>query len=134
MIDLESKTENNFLHKKQKHSGFPSPAGDYVENPININELLIKRASSTFLMRFKGHEMVFAGIKDNAILVIDRSIKATNGNVVVASVDGNFICRKLIINNKKILTTACHKNSYLDIDLILDFEILGVVTSSINIY
>jgi DNA polymerase V len=85
-------------------------------------------------MRFKGHEMLFAGIKDNAILVIDRSIKATNGNVVVASVDGNFICRKLIINNKKMLTTACHKNSYIDIDLILDFEILGVVTSSINIY
>lgn len=133
-MDLESKTENNFLHKKQKHSGFPSPAGDYVENPININELLIKRASSTFLMRFKGHEMLFSGIKDNAILVIDRSIKASNGNIVVASVDGNFICRKLIMNNKKILTTACHKNSYIDIDLILDFEILGVVTSSINIY
>jgi len=134
MIDLESKTEDNFLHKKQKHSGFPSPAGDYVENPININELLIKRASSTFLMRFKGHEMLFAGIKDNAILVIDRSIRATNGNIVVASVDGNFICRKLIMNKKKMLTTACHKNSYIDIDLILDFEILGVVTSSINIY
>jgi len=134
MIDLESKTENNFLHKKQKHSGFPSPASDYVENPININDLLIKRASSTFLMRFKGHEMLFAGIKDNAILIIDRSIKATNGNIVVASVDGNFICRKLIMNNKKMLTTACHKNSYIDIDLILDFEILGVVTSSINIY
>ena len=134
MIDLESKTENNFLHKKQKHSGFPSPASDYVENPININELLIKRASSTFLMRFKGHEMLFSGIKDNAILVFDRSIKATNGNVVVASVDGNFICRKLIINNKKMLATDCHKNSYIDIDLVLDFEILGVVTSSINIY
>ncbi|MDA0900258.1 MAG: translesion error-prone DNA polymerase V autoproteolytic subunit, partial [Proteobacteria bacterium] len=134
MIDLENKTENNFLHKKQKHSGFPSPAGDYVENPININELLIKRASSTFLMRFKGNEMLFVGIKDNAILVIDRSITATNGNVVVASVDGNFICRRLIINNKKMLATACHKNSYIDIDLILDFEILGVVTSSINIY
>ena len=134
MMDLESKTENNFLHKKQKHSGFPSPAGDYVENPININELLIKRASSTFLMRFKGHEMLFSGIKDDAIPVIDRSIKATNGNIVVASVDGNFICRKLIMNSKKILTTACHKNSYIDIDLILDFEILGVVTSSINIY
>ena len=82
-MDLESKTENNFLHKNQKHSGFPSPAGDYVENPININELFIKRTSSTFLMRYKGHEMIYSGIKDNAILVIDRSIKPTNGNVLL---------------------------------------------------
>ena len=71
-------------HKKLKHSGFPSPANDYIENPININDLLIKRASATFLMRFKGNEMILSGIKNNAILVIDRSLKAANGNIVVA--------------------------------------------------
>ena len=49
-----------FSHKKLKNSGFPSPANDYVENPININDLLIKRASATFLMRFKGYEMIFS--------------------------------------------------------------------------
>ena len=51
-------------HKNLKHSGFPSPANDYIENPINLNELLVKRPSATFLMRFRGHEMICSGIKN----------------------------------------------------------------------
>jgi DNA polymerase V len=121
-------------HKKLKHSGFPSPANDYIENPININDLLIKRASATFLMRFKGDEMILSGIKNNAILVIDRSLKAANGNIVVASIDGEFLCRKILLGSKKILVTDCVKNKILDIDKIINFEFLGVVTSSINRY
>ena len=121
-------------HKKLKHSGFPSPANDYIENPININNLLIKRASATFLMRFKGNEMILSGIKNNAILVIDRSLKAANGNIVVASIDGEFLCRKILLGSKKILVTDCVKNKILDIDKIINFEFLGVVTSSINRY
>lgn len=121
-------------HKKLKHSGFPSPANDFIENPININDLLIKRASATFLMRFKGNEMILSGIKNNAILVIDRSLKAANGNIVVASIDGEFLCRKILLGSKKILVTDCVKNKILDIDKIINFEFLGVVTSSINRY
>jgi DNA polymerase V len=128
------KGEHNFLHKKQKHSGFPSPAGDYVENPINMNELLIQRSSSTFLMRFKGNDMLLSGIKHNAILVIDRSLKAKNGDIIVACVEGEFLCREIMITEKKLLVTNCHKNRSIDIEQVLDFEILGVVTSSINMY
>ena len=80
-----------FSHKKLKHSGFPSPANDYVENPINMNELLIKRASSTFLMRFKGNEMILSGIKNNAILIIDRSLRPVNRNIIVASIEKSSI-------------------------------------------
>ena len=90
-----------FSHKKLKNSGFPSPANDYVENPININDLLIKRASATFLMRFKGDDMIFSGIRNNAILIIDRSLKPTNGNIVVASINGEFLCRKILLGSKK---------------------------------
>ena len=123
-----------FSHKKLKNSGFPSPANDYVENPININDLLIKRASATFLMRFKGDEMIFSGIKNNAILIIDRSLKPANGNIVVASINGEFLCRKILLGSKKALVTNCPNNQILDIDKIIDFEFLGVVTSSINRY
>jgi DNA polymerase V len=123
-----------FSHKKLKNSGFPSPANDYVENPININDLLIKRASATFLMRFKGDEMVFSGIKNNAILIIDRSLKPANGNIVVASINGEFLCRKILLGAKKALVTNCPNNKILDIDKIINFEFLGVVTSSINRY
>ena len=123
-----------FSHKKLKNSGFPSPANDYVENPININDLLIKRASATFLMRFKGDEMIFSGIKNNAILIIDRSLKPANGNIVVASINGEFLCRKILLGSKKALVTNCQNNKILDIDKIINFEFLGVVTSSINRY
>jgi len=121
-------------HKNLKHSGFPSPANDYIENPINLNELLVKRPSATFLMRFRGHEMIFSGIKNNCILVIDRSIQPGNGDIIVATINDSFLCRKLIIGNKKYLTTDCQNNTRIDIDTIIDFELLGVVTSSINTY
>jgi DNA polymerase V len=85
-------------------------------------------------MRFKGNEMILSGIKNNAILVIDRSLKAANGNIVVASIDGEFLCRKILLGSKKILVTDCVKNKILDIDKIINFEFLGVVTSSINRY
>lgn len=121
-------------HKNLKHSGFPSPANDYIENPINLNELLVKRPSATFLMRFRGHEMIFSGIKNNCILVIDRSIQPSNGDIIVATINDSFLCRKLIIGNKKYLITDCQNNTKIDIDTIIDFELLGVVTSSINTY
>ena len=121
-------------HKNLKHSGFPSPANDYIENPINLNELLVKRPSATFLMRFRGHEMIFSGIKNNCILVIDRSIQPGNGDIIVATINDSFLCRKLIIRNKKYLITDCQNNTKIDIDTIIDFELLGVVTSSINTY
>ena len=121
-------------HKNLKYSGFPSPANDYIENPINLNELLVKRPSATFLMRFRGHEMIFSGIKNNCILVIDRSIQPGNGDIIVATINDSFLCRKLIIGNKKYLITDCQNNTRIDIDTIIDFELLGVVTSSINTY
>ena len=121
-------------HKNLKHSGFPSPANDYIENPINLNELLVKRPSATFLMRFRGHEMIFSGINNNSILVIDRSIQPSNGDIIVATINDSFLCRKLIIGNKKYLITDCQNNTRIDIDMIIDFELLGVVTSSINTY
>ena len=133
-MDLKSEIKDTFLYKNQKHSGFPSPANDYIENPININDLLIKRSSSTFLMRFKGNEMVYSGISDNAILVIDRSVKPKNNSIIVTSIDGEFICRKILMGGRKTLSTDCNKNKLLDIDKITDFEVLGTVTSSINIY
>ena len=130
----KEKNGDSLPHTNLKHSGFPSPANDYIENPINLNELLVKRPSATFLMRFRGHEMIFSGIKNNCILVIDRSIQPGNGDIIVATINDSFLCRKLIIGNKKYLITDCQNNTRIDIDTIIDFELLGVVTSSINTY
>ena len=130
----DKKIRDAFSHKKQKHSGFPSPASDYIENPIDLNQLLIKKPSATFLMRFKGEGMIFSGIKEDSILVIDRSLKPKNGDIVVASIGGEFFCRKIIMGRKKLLVTDCLNNKTKDLNNVLEFNFLGVVTSSINIY
>ena len=130
----DKKIRDAFSHKKQKHSGFPSPASDYIENPIDLNQLLIKKPNATFLMRFKGEGMIFSGIKEDSILVIDRSLKPKNGDIVVASIGCEFFCRKIIIGRKKLLVTDCLNNKTKDLNNVLEFNFLGVVTSSINIY
>ena len=130
----DKKIRDAFSHKKQKHSGFPSPASDYIENPIDLNQLLIKKPNATFLMRFKGEGMIFSGIKEDSILVIDRSLKPKNGDIVVASIGGEIFCRKIIIGRKKLLVTDCLNNKTKDLNNVLEFNFLGVVTSSINIY
>ena len=130
----DKKIRDAFSHKKQKHSGFPSPASDYIENPIDLNQLLIKKPNATFIMRFKGEGMIFSGIKEDSILVIDRSLKPKNGDIVVASIGGEFFCRKIIIGRKKLLVTDCLNNKTKDLNNVLEFNFLGVVTSSINIY
>lgn len=76
-------------------AGFPSPADDYVEARIDLNLALIPRPLSTFFMRVSGDAMAGDGILDGDLLVIDRSLEARPGRVVVATHDGAFIVRRL---------------------------------------
>lgn len=76
-------------------AGFPSPADDYVETRIDLNLELIPRPLSTFFMRVRGDAMAGDGILDGDLLVIDRSVEARAGLVVVATHAGVFIVRRL---------------------------------------
>lgn len=71
-------------------AGFPSPAEQYVEAPLDLNELLVKKPAATFFVRVSGDSMCDAGITDGDILVVDRSLDAADGAVVIACVDGEF--------------------------------------------
>ncbi len=71
-------------------AGFPSPAEQYLEPPLDLNEFLVKRPSATFFVRVQGDSMVGAGINDGDLLVVDRSLRPASGDVVIASVDGDF--------------------------------------------
>ena len=75
--------------------GFPSPANDYLESPIDLNKYLIKNNVATFLIRVSGESMINANIGDQAILIVDRSLKPRHGSIVVASLDGEFVCKRL---------------------------------------
>ena len=76
-------------------AGFPSPADDYLEGQLDLNEYLLKRPHATYLARAQGESMVGRGIGDGDILVIDRSVEARNGSIVIAALHGELCCKIL---------------------------------------
>ena len=82
--------------------GFPSPARDYTEGSIDLNEKLILHPNATFIVRARGKSMINAGIYPGDLIIVDRSIKPTNGSVVVAVLDGELSIKSLEIKKDKI--------------------------------
>lgn len=75
--------------------GFPSPAQDYVEQTIDLNQHCVTHPAATFYVRASGHSMVGEGINDGDMLIIDRAITARHGDIVLACLDGEFTVKKL---------------------------------------
>ncbi|MFL9625672.1 translesion error-prone DNA polymerase V autoproteolytic subunit [Aeromonas jandaei] len=75
--------------------GFPSPAQDYIEQTIDLNQICIEHPAATFYVRASGHSMVQAGINDGDLLIVDRALKASHGAIVLACLDGDFTVKKL---------------------------------------
>ncbi len=113
-------------------AGFPSPAQDYVEQTLDLNELCIKRPAATFFVRVEGESMIDAGIFHNDILVVDRSVKPLHGDIVVAQVDGEFTVKELCLRPQLMLVPR--NGAYKPICLANDHElnIFGVVTNVIR--
>lgn len=76
-------------------AGFPSPADDYLEGELDLNRYLIERPAATYSVRVSGHSMSGAGILDGDLLVVDRSVEAAPGHIVVAVVAGEMIVKRL---------------------------------------
>ena len=76
-------------------AGFPSPAEQYLEPPLDLNELLVRRPAATFFVRVSGDSMVGAGIRDGDLLVVDRSLTPASGDIIIACVDGDFTVKTL---------------------------------------
>ena len=80
-------------------AGFPSPAEQYLEPPLDLNELLVKRPAATYFVRVEGDSMIGAGISDGDLLVVDRSLRPADDDVIIASVDGDFTVKTLRLGN-----------------------------------
>ncbi|MDG1136850.1 MAG: translesion error-prone DNA polymerase V autoproteolytic subunit, partial [Phycisphaerales bacterium] len=76
-------------------AGFPSPADDFIERSLDLNEQLVANPIATFFVRASGHSMDGAGIHDGDLLVVDRSITPSHGSVVVATIDGGLTVKRL---------------------------------------
>ena len=91
-------------------AGFPSPADDYVEVGIDLNEQLIRHPTSTFFLRVSGQSMIDAGIHDGDLLVVDRSLEPRPGRVVVAVLDGAFTLKRLAHHRGRLRLEAANPN------------------------
>ncbi len=116
-------------------AGFPSPADDYTEENIDLNEHLISNPFSTFFLRVKGDSMINAGIKDKDLIIVDKSLIARPGNIIIAMIDGEFTIKRLSIKNNELYLKAENHN-YPDFRFKnhIDVQIWGVVIYSIHSY
>ena len=114
-------------------AGFPSPASDYIDKSIDLNEILIKNKPATFLVRAMGDSMINAGIFPEDILIIDKSITPSHKNIVVAILNGEFTVKRMLKEKNKIILRP-ENNKYKDFEIKEedDFKIWGVVTFVIH--
>lgn len=114
-------------------AGFPSPADDYVEQKLDLNEYLVQHPAATFFVRVEGNSMVDAGIKSGDILIVDRALPVSNGAVVVAHIQGEFTVKRVEQRDNKVyLVPANTKYSPLLVTAEMDIEIWGVVAYVIH--
>ena len=88
------------LFESQVQAGFPSPAEGYFQRPIDLNEFLIQNQPATFIVRAEGESMIHAPIQPGDYLVVDRSLRPQNGDVVLAVVDGEFTVKTLRLGKR----------------------------------
>jgi len=121
------------LFSNRISAGFPSPADDYLEKRLDLNEHLIRNPSSTFLVRVTGTSMQNSGIYDGDILVVDRSIESTNKRIVIGVIDGEFTVKRIIQRKGKTFLVP-ENDQYKETEITenMDFSIWGVVTFAIH--
>src|SRR5213079_3149046 len=114
-------------------TGFGAAADDYAERGIDLNEQLIKNKPATFFFRMKGDAMKEAGIFDNDVLIVDRSLKLANGKIIVAILNGELLVRRFHKNFSSAFLIA-ENDRFKSINLaeFTDFALWGVVTYVIH--
>ncbi|EGQ60791.1 peptidase S24/S26A/S26B, conserved region [Acidithiobacillus sp. GGI-221] len=127
---------SQFLFISKIAAGFPSPADDYVERRLDLNQHCIHHPEATFFLRVSGHSMTGAGIHDNDILVVDRSLKPVHGKIVVAILDGDFTVKRLfrdgVAGGHLALLPENSDYPRIDIQEGQELEIWGVATFVIH--
>lgn len=119
--------------KTANATGFGAAADDYMERGIDLNEQLIRNKPATYFFRMKGDAMREAGIFDNDVLIVDRSVKLVNGKIIVAVLNGELLVRRFHKNFSSAFLVP-ENNRYKSINLaeFSDFVVWGVVTYCIH--
>ena len=114
-------------------AGFPSPADDYIEKTLDLNDLLVQKPAATFFVRAEGESMLGAGIHPNDILVVDRSLEPVPGKIVICALNGELTVKRLKNTDQGVVLGA-ENPAYADIVVHedIDMVIWGVVTNVIH--
>lgn len=122
------------LYLSKVSAGFPSPAEDELAEQLDLNNYLIKHPAATFLVRANGDSMINAGIHENDILIVDRSITPSNGKIVIVAIDGQLTVKRLQKNKNGRITLLAENPHYPPIEIQdgNELHIWGVVTNIIH--
>jgi len=123
------------IHFYSSHipAGFPSPAEDFLEKRLDLNDYLINNKAATFLIKVQGDSMINAGIFNGDILIIDRSIEPADGKIVLGVLNGEFTVKR-VVKKEDCLYLMPENKKYKPIQITeeMNFSIWGVVTHSIH--
>jgi DNA polymerase V len=121
------------LYLSRISAGNPTHSENNMEKRMDLNDYLIKHPDTTFLLRVSGSSMINAGIYHNDILIVDRSLEPTDGNIVVASINGELTVKRLKRDGDRLyLMPENNKFKPIEINEYTDFRIWGVATNSIH--
>jgi DNA polymerase V len=130
---LHSQTIYLPLYAHKVPAGFPSPADDYVEGRLSLDEHLIAHKDATFFVRAKGNSMTGVGIFDGDLLVVDKSLSPHSGSIVIAVVDGDLTVKRFIQQKGTVVLQPANPR-FKDIEFHegQELQIWGVVTSTVK--
>ena len=121
------------LYATSVSAGFPSPADDFIDTKLDLNEHLIRHPSATFFVRASGDSMIGAGIHSGDILIVDRSLEAANNAIVIAALEGELTVKRFKKKNGRVFLLPENKEyKIIDITHNETFSIWGVVTYVIH--
>jgi DNA polymerase V len=121
------------LYEQRVPAGFPSPAEDYLDKKLDLNEHLIDHPAATFFVRVSGHSMVNAGIYDGDLLIVDRSLEATDKKIIIGVINGEFTVKRIRKKSGQLwLLPENEQFEPVKITEEMDFRIWGVVTYAIH--
>ncbi len=116
-------------------AGFPSPADDYTERPLDFNELFVETPETTFCVRIKGDSMIHEGLRDGDYVAVDRALEPKHGDIIVARLGDGFTIKKLYKKGEMVyLLPANPRYKPVRITEEMDFEVFGVVRGYAHLY
>ncbi len=132
-VDLTAEHLKIPFYTESVPAGFPSPAQDYIDKTLSLNELCIKHPNATYFVRVDGDSMDGVGIYKGDVLIVDRSLTAQHGDVVIASVSGEMTVKTLQLRPRVRLVPQNRRYSPIELKEGSELQVFGVVVSVVRV-